>query len=165
MERLAKFEKASKLKPTKQVMLYKPPLTLPRLLSTASNLVTPTSGGGGASTETSFPRGTKIPDRLAHVHGSSGRAAKEARPTATVSKLHQALSKPVQPVKPAGPMLTVSVAPAASSQQQARQVQEVGGGSRHVTGGSGGGGPKSLVETGKETICGKYSRRVLYLHT
>ena len=158
MERLAKFEKASKFKPTKQVTPYKSPLTLPRLLSTAvnaANVVTPTSGGGGTSAGTSFPKGTKLPERLAHVHGSGGRAAKEPRQTATVSKLHQALSKPIQPVKPAGPTLTVSMAATASSQEQARQIQEVGGGSRHMTSGAGGGGvPKSLVETGRETICG-----------
>lgn len=157
MERLAKFEKASKFKPTKQVTPYKPPLTLPRLLSTsvnATNVATPTSEGGGASTGASFPKGSKLPERLAHVHGGSGRAAKEPRPTASVSKLHQALSKPVQPVKPAGPMLTVPVASPTSSQQQARQMQEVGGGSRHVTGGAGGGGSKSLVETGRETVRG-----------
>ena len=161
MERLAKFEKASKLKPMKQVTPYKSPLTLPRLLSTsvnAASVATPTSGGGGASTGTSFPKGTKLPERLAHVHSSGGRAAKEPRSTATVSKLHQALSKPVESVKPAGPMLTVSMAAAASSQQQARQMQEVGGGSHHVTGG---GGPKSLVETGRETVRGKCSNRYL----
>ena len=164
MERLAKFEKASKLKPMKQVTPYKPPLTLPRLLAAsvnAASMATPTSGVGGASTGISFPKGTKLPERLAHVHGSSGRAAKEPRPTATVSRLHQALSKPVQP---AGPMLTVSVAAAASSQQQARQMQEVDGGSRHVTGGAGGGGgPKSLVESSRETIRGKCNNMFLYL--
>ena len=150
MERLAHFEKTSKLKPVKPVLPYKPPQTLPRLLATTTaNLSTPTSGGGGAnkggvSTETSAPRGTKA------SHGGTGRSTKEARPT-VVSKIHQALTKPVQPVKPATPDLAVALA-APSAQQLTRQVQEVGGGSRHVTsvGSADGGGG----ETGGETVRG-----------